>query len=85
MPVSLYRDDGSMVAARGDVNRDGSVDMADVTALASIILGKDNTQPYQYDHNAADVNEDHTITIADVTALVNVILGKANTDGLQEQ
>ena len=76
VPVSLYRDDGSMVAARGDVNRDGSVDMADVTALASIILGKDNTQPYQYDHNAADVNGNGGISIADVTALLSIILGK---------
>jgi len=73
------------VVPRGDVNRDGQVTIADVTALVNIILGKDNAVPYQYDHNAADVNEDHTITIADVTALVNVILGKANTDGLQEQ
>jgi len=60
----------------GDVNRDGSVTIADVTALVNIILGKDSTEPYQYDHVAADVNIDTTITIADVTALVNIILGK---------
>ena len=60
----------------GDVNRDGSITIADVTALVNIILGKDNTEPYQYDHLAADVNQDGSITIADVTALVNVILGK---------
>ena len=61
---------------RGDVNRDGFVTIADVTALVNIILGKDNHQPYVYDHEAADVNEDGLITIADVTALVNIILGK---------
>ncbi|MCR5131102.1 MAG: dockerin type I repeat-containing protein [Prevotella sp.] len=60
----------------GDVNGDGSVTIADVTALVNIILGKDNVQPYAYDHNAADVNGDESITIADVTALVNNILGK---------
>ena len=60
----------------GDVNRDGQISIADVTALVNIILGKDNTQPYQYDHNAADVNGDGSISIADVTALVNIILGK---------
>ena len=61
---------------RGDVNRDGFITIADVTALVNIILGKDNVQPYKYDHDAADVNEDGPITIADVTALVNIILGK---------
>ena len=62
----------------GDVNGDGSVTIADVTALVNIILGKDDTKPYLYDHGAADVNGDEGITIADVTALVNIILGKTN-------
>ena len=60
----------------GNVNKDGIISIADVTALVNIILGKDNTQPYQYDHDAADVNLDGIISIADVTALVNIILGK---------
>jgi hypothetical protein len=60
----------------GDVNRDGQITIADVTALVNIILGKDSTVPYLYDHQAADVNGDDSITIADVTALVNIILGK---------
>ena len=60
----------------GDVNRDGQITIADVTALVNIILGKDDSEPYQYDHEAADVNQDGDITIADVTALVNLILGK---------
>ena len=60
----------------GDINRDGSITIADVTALVNIILGKDSTKPYAYDHRAADVNQDSSITIADVTALVNLILGK---------
>lgn len=60
----------------GDINRDGHVSIADVTALVNIILGKDDTEPYQYDHDAADVNTDGGISIADVTALVNIILGK---------
>ncbi len=60
----------------GDVNKDGNITIADVTALVDIILGKDNSVPYLYDHKAADVNTDGGITIADVTALVDVILGK---------
>ncbi len=60
----------------GDVNRDGAVSIADVTALVNIILGKDEAEPDQYDRASADVNLDGAITIADVTALVNIILGK---------
>ena len=61
---------------RGDVNRDGQITISDATALVDIILGKDNVQPYRYDHEAADVNADAGISIADVTVLVNIILGK---------
>ena len=59
-----------------DVNKDGDITIADVTALVNILLGKDDAEPYEYDHAAADVNSDGTITIADVTALVNIILEK---------
>ena len=60
----------------GDVNNDGYITIADVTALVNIILGKDNAEPHQYNHVSADVNQDGNVTIADVTALVNIILGK---------
>ena len=55
---------------RGDVNKDGEVSIADVTALVNIILGKAE------ENELADVNEDGEVSIADVTALVNIILGK---------
>ena len=60
-------------ALGGDVNNDGNVTIADVTALVNLILGKDDSG---YNRTAADVNNDGSITIADVTALVNLILGK---------
>ena len=56
----------------GDVNGDGLVTIADVTALVNIILGKST----DYNTAVVDVNNDNVITIADVTALVNIILGK---------
>ena len=74
VPVRLM---GKYKFLRGDVNRDGSVTIADVTALVNIVLGKDSAEPYQYDHAAADVNADGSVTIADVTALVNLVLGKS--------
>ena len=60
----------------GDVNRDGLITIADVSALVNIILEKvkypDDAE--NYDFGAADVNCDGDITIPDVTALVNIIL-----------
>lgn len=58
----------------GDVNRDGLVNIADVTAMVDIVLGKDDEEPYTFDHVAADLDGDNDITITDVTALVNIIL-----------
>lgn len=62
----------------GDVNRDGTLSIADVTALVNIILGKTpaGDAASQYDLDAADVNFDGAVSIADVTSLVNTILGK---------
>lgn len=59
---------------RGDVNYDDKVDIADVTALVSIILGNDDVEPYLYNHVAADTNRDKNIRIDDVTTLVKYIL-----------
>lgn len=61
-----------------DINRDGVLSVADVTALVEILLGKDSVEPYECDHDAADVNGDEAITIADVTALTNLLLEKAS-------
>ena len=58
---------------QGDINADGQVTIADVTALVNIILGKNDQQT---DTCTADINADGQVTIADVTALVNIILGK---------
>lgn len=53
----------------GDVNADGEVNVADVTALVAHILG---TQCY--DETNCDINGDGSINVADVTALVALIL-----------
>jgi hypothetical protein len=54
----------------GDVNKDGDITIADVTALVNIILGT------YFDTENADINSDGHITFDDVSALLNIILGK---------
>lgn len=60
----------------GDVNRDGEVNITDVTALVDIVLGRVTLEnnPNNYDFDAADVDRDGDYTITDVTALVNIVL-----------
>jgi hypothetical protein len=59
-------DEGTLV---GDVNVDGSVNAADVTALYGFILN--NITTYEA---TSDVNGDHSINAADVTAVYKIIL-----------
>ena len=56
---------------RGDVNGDGAIDIADVTALIRYVLSGVDTG---IDVDAADVNQDEDVTIADVTALISLVL-----------
>ena len=60
-----------LAGVKGDVNRDGTVDISDVVALVNIILN--GSSDYQAE---ADVNNDEGIDISDVVALVNLILGQ---------
>ena len=58
----------------GDVNGDGYVTVADVTALISLVLGGNASAAA---HPAADMNSDGNLTVADVTALIGLVLGGA--------
>lgn len=53
----------------GDVDEDGLVNIADVTALIDLLLGDITTG-----HPAADVDEDGNITIADASALIDTLI-----------
>ena len=63
----------SSPVAIGDVNGDGSVNIADVTSLIDVLLTGRN--PYG---QIADVNGDGSVNIADVTSVIDIILGKTN-------
>lgn len=56
----------------GDVNKDGNVNISDVTALIDYLLGSHDDQAF--DTNAADVNQDSSINISDVTMLIDMLL-----------
>lgn len=60
-------------ALRGDVNLDGTVDVADVNIVVSIILGKDDAANYD---GRADLDSNGGVDVGDVNTLVNIILGK---------
>lgn len=71
--IALYMKQ-KVVLLIGDVNGDGSISIADVTALVNIVLGR----TAEFDEKVADVNGDGSVSVADVTALVNLIFGKTN-------
>ena len=73
VPFSITIGDATLV---GDVNYDGLISIADVTALVNILLGNDDAEPYKYNHKAANVNGDEDINSEDVTALMGIILGE---------
>ena len=58
-------------ALRGDVNGDGSVNIADVTVLIDYLLSANASG---INLTAADCNQDGSINIADVTALIDYLL-----------
>ena len=54
----------------GDVDHDGNIGIADVTALIDFLLGNDNGVCM----TCADINGDTEVSIADVTALIDMLL-----------
>ena len=67
---------GKVKSLAGDVNRDGRINVSDVMATVSIIMERDNVEPYVFDHFAADINEDGKITVTDIMSIVSIILGQ---------
>lgn len=61
-----------MPPSPGDANGDGVVNVSDVTAIITRILGK-TSEPFFPD--AADVNGDGIFNVTDVTLTINIILG----------
>ena len=60
----------------GDVNRDDSITIADLTAQVNLILGNNAQDASGYDRDAADMNADGKVTTEDIEPLVNLLLDK---------
>ena len=61
--------DAVAAAEPGDVNGDGNVTAADITALYNYLLNSDETYL-----STSDVNGDGNITSGDITAIYNILL-----------
>ncbi len=55
----------------GDVNKDGAVDVRDISALVNIIQGR--ASGADYDYEAADLDGNEVYNVMDLTAIVNII------------
>ena len=62
----------------GDVNRDGDVNVTDVSATVDISLGKATPETHSdvYDFDAADADESGSVDVTDAVIIVNISLGK---------
>ncbi|HAP50200.1 MAG TPA: hypothetical protein DCQ56_03150, partial [Porphyromonadaceae bacterium] len=59
----IYRE-----SLNGDVNGDGEVSIADVTALVDLVMR-------EADNERSDVNGDGETSVADITSLVTLLMG----------
>ena len=59
----------SVVILLGDVNRDGEVNVADITAITNYVHGSTDG----YDATAADVNRDGEYNVSDITGVTNIV------------
>ena len=65
--ITLYFNGEPGGRLKGDVNCDGEVSIADVTALVNLVMNGSS-------NDYSDVNEDGETSIADVTTLVNMLM-----------
>jgi hypothetical protein len=70
--LQLIRHKEAHEILRGDVNRDGKVDISDVVAIINTMAGETTFK------ETADVNEDTEIDISDVVAVINIMAGGGN-------
>ena len=58
---------------RGDVNKDGTIDVSDAIAISNYIIKRSSVM---FIEEAADVNNDSVIDVSDAIGVMNIILGR---------
>lgn len=66
--VSVALAGGDTPGLPGDVNNDGSVDVADISAIISVMAGSAT-------YDAADVNGDSSVDVADISSVISIMAG----------
>ena len=70
----LYYSKADKKVLKGDANGDGTIDVADITTIASVILSLE----VDYNPDNTDANSDGSIDVADITTVAAIILGNNN-------
>ena len=63
-----YEPDESAEGVKGDVNGDGAVNVADISAIISVMAG-------EKEGDRADVNSDGAVNVADISAVISIMAG----------
>jgi hypothetical protein len=71
IPVILSVDINSGML--GDVNNDSLINVSDIVAVVSYILGQ--LEPSSYQEWASDINDDGVINVVDIIVMVDIVLG----------
>ena len=64
--------DGDQQALKGDVNGDGAVNVADISAIIDVMAGDEGSEARA---KAADVNGDGAVNVADISAVITIMAG----------
>lgn len=70
LKVTINQGEGLTIA--GDVNGDGSVDVADISSILSVMAGDFS----QYSKEQADVNADNQVDVSDISTVLTIMAGQ---------
>lgn len=68
---------GTEEKVQGDVNGDGVVDVADISAIISVMAGE--PAPDDSPSDIADVNGDGTVDVADISTVISIMAGEGQS------
>ena len=82
MSKVIYIVQGNLL--KGDVNKDGNVDVADIASIIDVMAGFGG-QTQGSAPNAADVNGDGTVDVADIAEVISIMAARARMQAVAEE